>query len=245
MIWNTFSSRVVSRPATATISSDAWVSDAYANIMRVPAAGQQPGGALDAMKLDAAHMTKADLIHQMVQAADATTSVATLSYQFFTGAVPSQAGIDYLVSPDSANPNNLNSAYYQSFNLENRYINFAVNLGKAGAGHDAFEAAYGSKSLAETVKGAYAEIFGAALSDAKAAELVDPRADYFASYGLDGPNGIGTKAAAVGWLLAEAAKSDVGAYAEANDAFLTDLADGASFGVSLIGAYGGEAPLLS
>ena len=30
-----------------------------------------------------------------------------------------------------------------------------------------------------------------------------------------------------GWLLGEAAKADVGAYALSNDAFLLDLADGA------------------
>ena len=45
-------------------------------------------------------------------------------------------------------------------------------------------------------------------------------------------------AAMVGWLLAEAEKADVGTYALSNAAFLTDLADGATFGVNLIGSYG-------
>jgi serralysin len=64
------------------------------------------------------------------------------------------------------------------------------------------------------------------------------RAQYFAYYGGDGPNGLGTKAAMVGWLLAEAEKADLGSYARSNAAFLTDLADGANFGVNLIGVYG-------
>lgn len=42
----------------------------------------------------------------------------------------------------------------------------------------------------------------------------------------------------VGWLLSEAEKADVGLYAKSNDAFLTDLADGATYAVDLIGVYG-------
>ncbi len=64
---------------------------------------------------------------------------------------------------------------------------------------------------------------------------------YIAYYGGDGPNGIGTKAAMVGWLLAEAVKADVGMFAKSNDAFLLDLADGATFAVNLVGTYGSTA----
>ena len=67
--------------------------------------------------------------------------------------------------------------------------------------------------------------------------MTETRAQYFAGYGLDGPEGIGTKAAAVGWLLAEAVKADIGTYARSNDAFLSDLADGAKLHVDLIGTY--------
>jgi hypothetical protein len=42
----------------------------------------------------------------------------------------------------------------------------------------------------------------------------------------------------VGWLLAEAEKIDDGTYALSNQAYLTDLADGAQFRVDLIGVYG-------
>lgn len=212
----------------------------FANILRQVA----PSGASLALETDlerqiaAGTVTNAQAITQIVNAAEASTSVATLTYQFFTGRIPSQAGIDYLVSPTGPNPNNLNSAYYQSFNIENRYINFAVNLGKLGDGKDGFAAAYGGKSLLDTVKSAYATIFGSTPSDTKVHALVDSRADYFATYGQDGLTGIGTKAAAVGWLLAEAAKADLGMYSKANDAFLSDLADGATFAVDIVGVYG-------
>jgi serralysin len=178
----------------------------------------------------------------------ATSSVATLSYEFFTGKAPSSGGMDFLVSPTGPNANNLNSAYYQSFSLENRYINFAVNLGKVGEGKTAFTAAYGALSLFEATRTAYAKIFGEAPSDTKLHALLDPttvlngqtftRADYFAYYGGDGANGIGTKAAMVGYLLAEAVKADVGTFALSNDAFLADVAlHNAAFGVDLVGQY--------
>jgi hypothetical protein len=224
------------------LSADAqFVSDAYRNILRADA-----GTAADAQVLggltsgvDAGTLTRAVALTAIYQKADATTSVASLAYQFFTGSIPSSAGMDYLVSPTGSNPNNLNSAYYQGFNMENRYINFAVNLGKVGAGHASFEAGYGSKTLFDTMKTAYATIFGSEPTDTKVHALLDSRADYFASYGQDGANGIGTKAAAVGWLLAEAAKADIGTLQTANLAFLADLADGATFGVSLTTAYHG------
>ena len=74
-----------------------------------------------------------------------------------------------------------------------------------------------------------------------AASPVGPRSrpDDFACCGADGPNGLGTKAAMVGWLFAEAEKADVGTYALSNDAFLTDVAlHNAPFGVDLVGHYG-------
>jgi|GEM_PF-4615622 len=170
--------------------------------------------------------------------ADSYLSVATLNYQFFTGAIPTEQGMAYLVSSDGGNPNSLESNYYEAFNLENRYINFAVNLGKYGAGRDNFEKSYGDKSLFDAAKAAYATIFGATPTDEKTHALIDSRVDYFALYGGDGPNGIGTKAAMVGWLLAEAVRSKVGVYAHVNEAFLVDLADGATYGVDLVGTYG-------
>jgi hypothetical protein len=184
----------------------------------------------------------------LVQEAGFTSSAATLSYEFFTGKIPSAAGMDFLVSPTGPNPNNLNSAYYQSFNLENRYINFAVNLGKTGEGAAAFNTAYGALDLFAATRKAYGVIFGATPTDEKVHAILDPvlslngatltRAEYFAAYGLDGANGIGTKAAMVGYLLAEAVKADLGIYAKANDLFLADAADGATYNVDIVGVYG-------
>ena len=180
-------------------------------------------------------LTYEQVTAEIVKNAGATTSVATLSYEFFTGKVPSQAGVDYLVSPTGPNGTNLNSAYYQTFNLENRYINFAVNLGKNGEGRDAFAAKYGAMSLFDATREAYKTIFGAAPSDTKIHAMIDTRADYFAVYGGDGVGGIGTKAAMVGWLLAEAQKADLGVMVRSNDAWLTDLADGsAPFAIDIL-----------
>ena len=175
--------------------------------------------------------------------------MATLAYQFFTGHAPTAAGLDYLVSPTGPNPHNLNSTYYRSFNLENRYINFAENLGKLGEGAAAFTRDYGALSLIDATGKAYVVIFGAAPSDEKVHAILDTslpmngqamsRADYFGVYGQDGADGIGTKAAMVGWLMAEAEKAEVGVYARANDAFLLAVAQTeAAFGVDLAGTYG-------
>ena len=194
-------------------------------------------------------MTLAEAAPVIAQAAQATTSVATLSYEFFTGTTPGASGMDYLVSPTGPNLNNLNSAYYQSFSIENRYINFAENLGKVGAGQAWFQSNYGGLSLSDALSKAYATIFGSAPSADKVSVLLnsqvpdglggaETRAQYFAFYGQDGMTGLGTKAAMVGWLLAEAATSDLGTYALSNDAFLVDVAvNGAPFGVDLVGYY--------
>jgi hypothetical protein len=227
---------------------------AYINIMDGAPVSIKDGVFLEDLlaKLKVNLVTYKEALDQVIDRADGTTSVATLSYQFFTGKIPSKAGIDYLVSTTGGNANNINSAYYQDFNIENRYINFAVNLGHDGAGKDAFQTKYGALTLFDATKKAYTEIFGATPTDTKVHELLDTtfafggktitRADYFASYGHDA---IGTKAAMVGWLLSEAAKADVGTYATANEAFLNDLADGATFNVDLIGVYSAHAIPLS
>jgi Ca2+-binding RTX toxin-like protein len=210
---------------------------AVASLLRTSAAAGA-GGVLTAdltAKIAAGAITQAAAIAETVKAADQTTSVATLSYLFFTGKIPGQGGIDYLVSPTGPNGNNLNSAYYQTFNLENRYINFAVNLGKVGEGAAKFTADYGALTLFEATRKAYAAIFGGVPTDAKVHALIDTRVDYFASYGGDGPNGVGAKAAMVGWLLAEAEKADLGVMARSNAAWLTDLADGsAPFAIDIL-----------
>lgn len=219
----------------------------YANISSTDLAKLQ----VLAGQVDAATISLTDARAEIGKMVATTTSVATLSYAFFAGYTPKMSGFDYLVSPTGGNANNLNSTYYQSFNSDNRYINFAVNLGKNGEGSARFAAAYGGLSLADATAKAYAEIFGLTPSAAKIDELLNSqvpnglggtytRAEYFAAYGGDGAGGIGAKAAMVGWLLSAAAKEDIGSYAKANDAFLADLAnDGqASFFTDLLGTYG-------
>ncbi|MCC7265937.1 MAG: hypothetical protein IT546_01215 [Caulobacteraceae bacterium] len=182
---------------------------------------------------------------EIVQRADGSTAVAAMSYQFFAGFAPSKGGFDFLVNPEGPNANNLNAPYYQDFNTENRYINFAVNLGKVGEGKAAFEADYGSLTLRQATAKAYQEIFGGTTpNEAFLNLLLDAdigggmtRKDYFAFYGGDGLTGLGTKAAMVGWLLTEAAKADLGTLARSSNAYLADLADGAPFLVDLIGVY--------
>ncbi len=72
--------------------------------------------------------------YYVVNTADADTAVALQSYQFFTGKTPTQGGLSYLVN-SASNTTDLNDAYYQGFSLENRYINFAQNLGIIGEGN--------------------------------------------------------------------------------------------------------------
>ena len=201
-------------------------------------------------KVAAGTLTEAQAKTEIINRADATTTVATLSYQFFAGTIPGAGGYEFYVSPTGPNPTNLNSEYYQNFNLENRYINFAVDLGVRGVGKADFAAQYGGLTMFEAVRKAYTTIFGGTPSDAKVSSLIDvsfsvggqtmTRTEYFAQYGGDGVNGIGTKAAMVGWLLAEAAKADIGTYSKASNAFLEDLSDGqvAAYQVDLVGAYG-------
>jgi Tol biopolymer transport system component len=174
---------------------------------------------------------------RIVDMADATTTVALMNYQFFTGRLPSETGLDFLVN-SAANPADLNDGYYAGMTVENRYINFAVNLGKLGEGRAAFTAAYGALSINEAAAKAYQEVFGVAPSASKVSEILSEqvafggraatRADYLAALGGDG---LGAKAAMVGFLLSEAAKADIGPYSVMAENFLYDLSDGvAAFG---------------
>ena len=241
------------RSVALSISFPSSVQVAYSTILRAdPTSGAYGTFASDLQLKLYAGTSSADAIREVIKIAGSSSSVAILAYQFFTGSTPSSGGMDYLVSPTGPNANNLNSAYYQSFSLENRYINFAVNLGKAGAGQATFQAGYGSLSLADSLSKAYATIFGSTPSAGKIDILLngmvpdglggtETRAQYFAFYGQDGLNGLGTKAAMVGWLLGEAVKADIGDYALSNDAFLTAIANGsATYNIDLIGQFNNQ-----
>ncbi len=200
-----------------------------------------------ALQVDGATATLASATASLSPLAASTTAVATLSYEFFTQQTPTLAGLDFLVSPEGSDATNLNSTYYAKFNTENRFINFAVNLGAVGAGATAFATAAGPLTLSQVVTDAYTEIFGSAPSADKVAAIVgdavpnglggtETRAQYFASYGL---TDLGTKAAAVGWLLSQAEASDLGGYAQADDALLVALAgaDVSKLGTDLLSSH--------
>ncbi len=213
---------------------------------RAPSATEQTA-LLAASNLAGAAQTKA-----IVDTADIDTAVAVQSYQYFTGATPSQAG-DAFLTNSATNANDLNDPYYAQFNIENRYINFAANLGIFGDGAAAFQATFSALTFAQSVQLAYGRIIGfnyatAAGIDPNAAVAdITGRLAYFQGVAHDGlpanVQDIGTKAAMVGYILAEGIKADVGAYATASNAFTADLLDGsAQFNVNLIGVYAPMAP---
>src|SRR4051812_13832532 len=133
----------------------------YRNVMRVQAIPTADAATLNtlAAQVDGSGLSLSAATATVVHMAINTTTVATFAYNFFTGATPRATGLDYLVSPTGPNPNNINSAFYQSYNITNRYIDFSVNLGKFGEGAPAFAANYGALSLTDATAKAYTEIF--------------------------------------------------------------------------------------
>ena len=192
-----------------------------------------------AAQLDNGQVTLAQAETTLLHLVDGTTAVAVASYGFFTGSTPTAAGLNYLVH-SGANATDLNDSYYARFTTENRYINFAVNLATGpGAGAAAFQASYGALSLVDATAKAYAAVFGAMADAAKVSALLDTlvpdglggqetRAQYFAQYGGDGPNGQGTKAAMIGFLLSNSVHDGSGVYGAATEHYLSALAHGSA-----------------
>ncbi|AWC68649.1 hypothetical protein CA606_20145 [Caulobacter vibrioides] len=146
-----------------------------------------------------------------------TTGVAHDAYKFFAGVTPTRAGMSWLIDSIS-NPNDLTDQYYAKFTVENRYINFAVNLGKFGEGHAGFEAKYGSLSFSEAVAKAYGEIIGvfeaqaAGFDVAAGLRYIQGQEAYFLAVGGDD---LGAKAAMAGYVLSVGTAYRVGKYYEA------------------------------
>jgi len=237
----------------------------YRNVHRLPATSDLPANAwaqltVMAQGIDIARggqlagdlWTYAGAVSWIQDSAKATAEVAVMAYGFLTDTALGTAGLDYLVSATGGNPNNLNSAYYAGFSLENRYINFAMNLIRYGEGRDAFIAAYGENgSPINTFQKTYLKLFGVEKSlDEILAIFSEPVPDghggtyarlaYFLEIGGDGSFGIGTRAAMVGWLMAEAVKADKGPYVEAMHAYLADVGlDGKATALSaFLSTYG-------
>ena len=214
--------------------------------------GRDPTSAEATTLLNAVGQSLAVQNTAIVNTGDVDTSVALQAYQFFTGATPSQAGLAFLTN-SSTNPNDINDPYYAKFNIENRYINFAANLGIAGAGAAAFQATYGGLSFGDAVALAYGKIIGynyaqaIGLNATAAVADITARIAYFQAVAHDGlaqaNQDLATKAAVIGYIMAEGIKADVGAYATASNAFTTDFLDGtAQFNVDLVGVYAPIAP---
>ena len=105
-------------------------------------------------------LSDAATLRAVLSLADPTTAVAVETYQFFTGSTPTAAGLAFLVN-STANPTDLNDAYYAQFNQANRFLNFAANLGTgAGAGASSFTATYGPLSFNDAVNTAYETVIG-------------------------------------------------------------------------------------
>ena len=195
----------------------------------------------------------AEALSYVINSADNSTALAALAYQFFTGKSPSKAGLDYLVN-SSTNANDLNDAYYAKFGLENRYINFAANLGVQGEGAAAFAAKYGALSFTDYVASIYETIIGSSYAKAAgidpAKAIADISSRYAAILATAQSSGMITagmtqaqidlavKAATAGYLMGEAVKADVGIYAAAVDNFMLALATGtATYNTDLTKTY--------
>jgi len=225
---------------------DSRVATAMNNILRIAPLSTEAQATTKQLAADmAAGGTLDSAMAQVAKAAAATAEVAVLSYQFFTGKTPTAAGMDYLIAPAGPNANSLSSEYYSALNVENRYINFAINLGTQGEGQATFAKTYGDLTLFETTKQAYAKVFGMTPSDEQVHLLLDAvvgpngmtRAEYFGEWAHDEASGQGAKAAMVGWLLAEAASADIGVYTKSTEAFFNDQMKHEAGSVDLIGVY--------
>ena len=186
-------------------------------------------------------ISDAQVLSNLVNGADNSTAVAVLAYQFFTGKSPSASGLTYLVN-SAINTADLNDPYYAKLSLENRYINFAANLGIQGEGATAFATKYGSMSYSDYVASIYQTIVGssyataAGIDPAAAIASIISRKDAILataqSAGMIPANAtaaqidIALKAATAGYLMGEAIKADVGLYAAAADNFMIALAQG-------------------
>ncbi|HJV43018.1 M10 family metallopeptidase C-terminal domain-containing protein [Caulobacter sp.] len=179
---------------------------------------------------------KAGLISQplfeerLTQAVAPTTGVAHDAYTFFTGSAPTRAGMTWLIdSPD--NPSDLTDGYYARFSVENRYINFAVNLGKFGEGRIAFESKYGGLIFADAVAKAYGEIIGVAEAQGAGVDVpaalryIQSQEAYFRALGGDD---LGAKAAMAGFILSVGESFHVGKYYEALEDYVVASIVGAA-----------------
>ena len=205
-----------------------------------------------APQLDAGRLSSPDAQSALRHLVDGTTSVAEISYAFFTGRTPSQAGLNYLVH-STANPTDLNDAYYAGFGTENRYINFAAILATGPRGRGVvpgeLRVAVARRRHRQGVPGRVR------LRGRRRQGLRHPRRARLRRPGRDGDAGAvlrrhhrrlgrGAEGGRDRLPPADSVKEAFGAYQQADLHFLADLAHGAAtFNVDLLAAYG-TAPTL-
>lgn len=190
--------------------------------------------------------------------ANSTSAVGVQTYAFFTGVAPSTAGLSALNA--AYGPNGVQA----NLNGENRFIAQSVALAtQNAAAKTAFTTSYGSLSLVDATKAAYNIIIGAPAA-AAAGVNVDAAVAYLtraenvtylnafirANTGLTAAADIdlAVKAAIIGQIMQAATTynngAGLGAYAQATDKLLADLADDGSLvannaaGINLFSAYG-------
>lgn len=156
------------------------------------------------------------------------------TYQYFTGFIPSAGGFEYLIS-SPANPVDLNDPYYDAFNTENRYINFASNLGTGAENSADFLAFLDSYGYSEIVELAYDEIVGfnyaesLGINTADATDFFNDSYWFYADVAAERvvrpgvSHDVATKIVLIGSMLNEAIKADVGRYADEVDSFVDDV----------------------
>ncbi len=198
-------------------------------------------------------LSDAAALSYVVNSAQDDVQVAVQAYQFFTGTIPSTAGLDYLTN-SATNTQDLNDPYYAQFNLENRYINFAANLGVVGEGATAFSTTYGGLTFAQYVDVVYETIIGSSYAQTAGINVAAAKADIVARQanfvqiatdrGLISTSStaaqrdIAVKAAVAGYLMAEGVKADVGIYAAGANNYVQALVSGTAVdGVNLLTTY--------
>ena len=199
-------------------------------------------------------LSDAMALQNVINTADGETAVAIATYQYFTGLTPTAGGLTYLVN-SPANTTDLNDPYYANFGLENRYINFASNLALGGPSAAAFASTYGSLSITQVIEVAYETIIGTAQAQAAGYNAAAAKADiggaarmaYFNSLvaqnfptATAAQKDLALKAEIIGYIMAEAIKADVGAYAASINNLLADLAvdNIATLNTDLTATYG-------
>lgn len=180
-------------------------------------------------------LSSAAFTEKITEAVVPTTGVARDVYKFFTGSPPTKEGMTYLID-SPANATDLTDPYYQQFTVENRFINFAVNLGKEGEGRATFAANYGSLSFSEAISKAYGEIIGfdtavgAGVDVQAALRYIESQKSYFEALGGDP---IGAKAAMIGYIISIGNAYSVGNYYQdlveyVDDTIISSLTNSAS-----------------